>query len=89
MKSKQSSKLTGKNTTALILITIIGLTPSLWLIWSLFEELSFEQKQVVTFLSIPCLFLVGFIWGRKSQEKYIFELANDIDRLENQTDKCT
>lgn len=71
-----------QNTLTISLVTVIGFTPSLWLIWNLFEKLPFEQLKVATFFSIPCLFLVGFIWGRKSQENYILDLANDVDRLE-------
>lgn len=40
-----------QNTLTTSLVTIIGFTPSLWLIWNLFEKLPFEQLKVVTFFS--------------------------------------
>ncbi|HBI1562913.1 TPA: hypothetical protein ACN1M9_002643 [Enterococcus faecalis] len=77
-KSKRLFRLTD------IYISIICLTPSLWLIMGLFTPISRKEQLISTVMSIPCLFFLGFVFGRNSRDKEVFDLASEADELENE-----
>jgi len=64
---------------SLIYVSLIGVTPAIWLVLSLVISLSRSQLVLVTILNIPSLFLVGFMWGKYSQEKRIMALSEELD----------
>ncbi|MDR0199014.1 MAG: hypothetical protein LBI43_00370 [Streptococcaceae bacterium] len=65
-----------------LVITLICIGPSLWLVLGLYHSISNQQKLISTFLSIPCLLLIGYIWGNYFQEKRIMRLSKEADKLE-------
>lgn len=67
-----------------IYITIVCLTPSLWLIMGLFTPISRKEQLISTVISIPCLIFLGFVFGRNSRDKEVFDLASEVDKLENE-----
>ncbi|HFE9852816.1 hypothetical protein [Enterococcus faecalis] len=70
-----------------IYVTIVCLTPSLWLIMGLFSHISRKEQVISTIMSIPCLFFLGFIFGRDSRDKEVFDLASEADELEDELKK--
>lgn len=67
-----------------IYLTIVCLAPSLWLMLGLFEEISKKTQVVATIATIPCLLIVGFVWGRDSRDKELFKFAEEADKLEEE-----
>ncbi len=65
-----------------VFITIICLGPPLWLILGIFENIPEQNNIYSKLLSIPCLLIIGFVWGRSSKEKVIMNLAEEADELE-------
>ncbi|PCR98746.1 hypothetical protein [Lactococcus fujiensis] len=65
-----------------IIITVICLGPPLWLIWGTFENIPEQNKIYSSLLSIPCLIIIGFVWGQSSKEKEIMKWASEADELE-------
>ena len=50
----------------------------------LFSPISRKEQVISTIMSLPCLFFLGFIFGRDSRDKEVFELASKADKLENE-----
>ena len=65
-----------------IYVTVICLVPSFWLIFGLFNNVSDKTKIISTFASIPCLIIIGFIFGRDSRSREVYRLAKEADDLE-------
>ncbi|MGM9886539.1 MAG: hypothetical protein ACI31W_04785 [Lactococcus sp.] len=64
------------------MLTLTSLGPSLWLIVNLDMPITHTQILFATFLSIPNLILLGFLWGRTSRDKEVMRLAQEADDLE-------
>lgn len=70
-----------------IYILVICSVPSLWLIIGLFTEIPDKTKVVATFMSIPCLLTIGFLFGRDSRSEEVIRLAKEADDLEEELNK--
>ena len=39
---------------------------------------------MATIATIPCLLIIGFVWGRDSRDKELFKFAEEADKLEEE-----
>ena len=51
-------------------------------LWKKMEKCGKKWKIISTFASIPCLIIIGFIFGRDSRSREVYRLAKEADDLE-------
>lgn len=66
----------------LAIVTLLG--PAMWTLLGVFNTITEKQRIFSTIVNIPCLLLLGFIWGCNYKDKEVFELAQEADELESE-----
>lgn len=74
-------KYNGKDLGSPIYVTIALLGPVGWMILGIFDANPSSKQVFIIITGVVSLFVIGYVWGRRSQEVIILELSREIDEL--------